>query len=398
MRTILVLILAVHGLAAATIETRTVPGWGTWKKRLTPVFTGQYGIVGDPSVVRVGNRLRMLYGGFDPAKVPQGPATCAAESVDGITWKEFDTGDAVRGRVIMPGTGAWENTHETPFWLRRPDGGWSMWFIGYKSAEHAAGWGLFATHIGYATAGAAGLAFTAPATSPVLSPTPGGFDARAMTAPSVVLDGGLYRMVYAGWWNPTPISVGVTLLSATSPDGVIWTKRATPVFNGLTLPAYAAAHLAEPELVPAPDGSWLIFFSTTPVNGQPHSIGMARAPTIGGPWTISPQPIIVPTAGGFDAKDAVAPSVLIEGGRIRLWYAGFSADGQRIAIGYAESAWPLASGGGSDRGDSSSSSGGGGCGAGSSGAGAAGGAVFAGLFLVGGRSRRNGGASACSPG
>lgn len=335
------LLLALTAACATAAESRTIPGWGTWTKRDAPVFAGQFGIAGDPCVVRRGGELRMLFGGFDPWKEPQGPATCAARSPDGLSWTELDSGDAVHGRVILPGTGPWEDTHETPFWLPRPDGGWSMWFIGYLAAEHAAGWGLFATSIGYATSTDDGRSFTAPTSGPVIAPGAGGFDARALTSPSVVRTDAGYRMVYAGWWNPTPATVGITLLMATSTDGTTWTKRPAPVLAGIDLPGFMADHVAEPELVHAPDGTWYLFF-TASRDGQPHTIGMARAPTADGPWSICPEPLIVPTPAGFDARDAVAPSVLIEDGKVRLWYAGFSADGQRIAIGYAESPWPFA--------------------------------------------------------
>jgi predicted GH43/DUF377 family glycosyl hydrolase len=324
--------------AAAAEPARAIPGWGAWSKRPEPVLQGQYGIAGDPCVLRVGPTLRMVYGAFDPAKRPQGPATCVAESPDGLVWKELDTGEPlVRGRVLRPGTGMWEDTHETPCWLRREDGTWMMWFIGYRDRG---GWLASApASIGLALS-RDGRTFAAPAPEPVLRPTADGPDGFSITAPSVVRDGRGYRMVYAGWGRTDGQLLRGRLLMATSSDGRRWTKSSRPVLDEHALPAFCDEHLAEPDLVRAPDGTWALLFTATHAHGR-HEIGIATAPAPDGPWRICPQPVITPSAGGFDAKEVVAPDALIEDGRIRVWYAGFAADGKRIAIGHAEAPWPL---------------------------------------------------------
>lgn len=333
------LLLLLAGLCAAAEDplVRAVPGWGTWRKRAEPVLAGQYGIAGDPSVVRDGAVLRMAFSGFDPAK--QGPMVCIASSADGLAWREDDTGDAlVRGRLLRPGTGPWEDTHETPFLLRH-DGRWLLWFLGYRERG---GWlKSLPGGIGVAVAGP-DRRFAAPQRQPVLAPVPGGFDGDTMTSPTVVRHQGRFWMVYAGhrWVSGDPATRGARLLLASSADGLRWERAARPLLEGTVLPAFCTrGFLAEPELVIGPDRRfWL--FATATQGERGHCIALARAARLEGPWEFAPQPILVP-GPGFDAREVVAPSVLIEDGRVRLWYAGFREDNKAIAIGYAEAAWPL---------------------------------------------------------
>jgi beta-xylosidase len=76
---------------------------------------------------------------------------------------------------------------------------------------------------------------------------------------------------------------------------------------------------------------------------NPHQIAVARSLNYTGPWDVNPQPIVTAGTdpGAFDAGEVVAPSVLIEGNKVRLWFHGVNKNKNAIAIGYAESSWPL---------------------------------------------------------
>ena len=332
-----VLLLPLAGSEVGFSAPRVVPGWGSWRTTTTPVLSGTYGIAGDPCVVRTPGGLRMLLSAFDPAKTPQGPVVCAATSNDGLAWSyEASADPLVPGRVTITDSGMWYDTRETPFALRLADGSWQLWFTGY--VDHGGFLASLPGAFGYARADGDGAAFNAPLTAPVLTPASGLPDRDRLSSPSVVLADGVYHLVYAGW--DLHAATPTTLLSATSSDGMHWTRAAAPLLAGITLPAYCTVgSLAEPELIRGPDGTWLLFFTATQ-GARGHNIGMATAPAPDGPWSISPEPIIVPTAGRFDAREVVAPSVLMEHGMIRLWYAGFNEADTAIAIGYAESAWP----------------------------------------------------------
>ncbi|MBN8526837.1 MAG: hypothetical protein J0M02_16005 [Planctomycetes bacterium] len=344
-RMLLCCLLVAQAAPGAESESQRIPGWGTWTKRVQPVLEGTYGIAGDPDVVRVGSELRMVFGAFDPAKAPQGPATCGAHSIDGLAWTTIDTGDVlVPGRLIHPGTGTWEDTHETPAWLQLPDNTWMMWFIGYIDVG---GWVASSpARIGAANS-SDGQTFAAIQATPVLSGSDD-LDSFSMTSPSVVLHEGVYHMVYAGWGYPEPGVFRGQILRATSTDGVAWTRLPQPVLQRTSLPGFIDESLAEPELLRAPDGTWLLLFTAT--HGDTgHDIGIASARTLDGPWLVCPQAIIRPTPGAFDAHMAVAPTALIEDGRLRIWYAGSNASRTEIAVGYAETSWPLS--GDDDMGD-----------------------------------------------
>ena len=61
-----------------------------------------------------------------------------------------------------------------------------------------------------------------------------------------------------------------------------------------------------------------------------------------GPWVVNPLPIVKRPAEqkGFDDVGPIAPSVLIEDGKVRMWFHGFSKR-KSIEIGYAQAPWPL---------------------------------------------------------
>ena len=61
---------------------------------------------------------------------------------------------------------------------------------------------------------------------------------------------------------------------------------------------------------------------------------MADAPT--GPWVFAPEPVLLPgNNGGFGDNGVVAPTVLVEGNRLRVWFHGFTSD-NTIQIAWAE--------------------------------------------------------------
>lgn len=122
----------------------------------------------------------------------------------------------------------------------------------------------------------------------------------------------------------------------TSTDGINWTKLSSPVLAGTDKNLSWAEVIKEPDLVKGPDGLYYLFISGD------HSIGVARSENILGPYEVYPDPIIRPTLSR-EGTDVIAPSVIIENNKVRIWYMGVTivGDGADFAIGYAETEFPL---------------------------------------------------------
>jgi hypothetical protein len=68
-----------------------------------------------------------------------------------------------------------------------------------------------------------------------------------------------------------------------------------------------------------------------------ETICVARSSNIFGPYEVYPEPIIK-REFSWESTSAIAPTVLIENGKARMWYMGVvtSGTGADFAIGYAE--------------------------------------------------------------
>jgi hypothetical protein len=323
----------VPGAAKGTVSVAT-PGWSTWTKRVDPIHSGPVPLVGDPSVMLDGPILRMVYNCFDTAR--KRGAVCEATSKDGLSWADLPNNDSPAGRLIKTRPGQWDDAQETPFMVKYR-GEYLLYFVGYR--DKGGFFKSFPAHVGMAVS-RDGVNFDRPILDPVLKTTPGGYDNDAISSPSVVEYGSKLVMLYtAHCWTHCPQGTGMTLMSATSTDGRVWTKGERPVLTKADFPK-AKDGMAEAEVARGPDGQYYLFFSLFYGDGNGHDIGVARAPSPFGPWDIDPEPVVRRSAGGFDAVGPVAPSVVFDGGRVRMWFHGFSKR-NTIEIGYAEAPWPL---------------------------------------------------------
>jgi len=79
----------------------------------------------------------------------------------------------------------------------------------------------------------------------------------------------------------------------------------------------------------ADDGTWMLFFNTSGFNGRRSSglIGRATAPGPEGPWTVDPEPVLLPgETGEWDDLSVRNPYVIAVGDGYRMYYAGDSGD------------------------------------------------------------------------
>jgi predicted GH43/DUF377 family glycosyl hydrolase len=265
---------------------------------------------------------------------------CEATSSDGMSWTNIPTTGEIEGLVLAGRPGMWDEHLETSLIVKRGDQ-YLLYYSGYQTD------GLpvigFPASLGLATS-TDGVTFTRVQDEPILSPTEGALDNDAIYGPTIVEYNSQLVMIYAGHcYNncPTGEDSEVTLLAATSTDGITWTKQSDPVLARIDGLNWMEDGIADPDLVLGPDGRYYLFF--TGVREDDRAIGLAVSDSPFGPWTVNADPIILPsvTGVGFDAAGVVAPTVLFEGDRARMWFRGTGSNDEGFAIGYAEAPWPI---------------------------------------------------------
>lgn len=317
-----------------TTATYDSEGWALWQQRSTSVYSGPYALVGDPSVLRDGTLLRMFHTCYDV--VSQGPAICQVTSTDGLSWTPVPVQDPLAGRMLRARPGSWEDTHETPLIVKFKNE-YLLYFAGYRNqGGHLKS---FPIQIGLATS-TDGQTFTRVQDQPVLPVTPGGLDSDAVFSPTIIEhDGGLLMLYTAYCLDTCTLDKGAYLMAATSPDGRQWTKTGRPVISPAKLPP-GVRGVAEAHLTKGADQMFYLFVSYIYDTGLGQEIGIGRAASPYGPWELSSAPIVRKTSTGFANVGPIAPSVLVEDGRVRMWFHGVSSVPQ-AQIGYAEAKWPL---------------------------------------------------------
>ncbi|MEO0557878.1 MAG: hypothetical protein AAF170_06815 [Bacteroidota bacterium] len=305
---------------------------GTWTKQTTPVWTGDR-IATDPSVVRDGDDYRMCYTCLDPATGRT--AICGATSPDGFSWSHSPARGTPEGVLIRGQPGTAEASVESCELVER-ETEWLLYYAGYP--ENGSPEEGFPASL-YLASSADGVTFEREGI--VLDRTPSGRDNDAAYSPTILDLDGTLSMVYTGHcYSACSRGTGVVLLGATSTDGRTWAKLPSPLLAAQSSLSWTANGIGEPALFRDGDGLALLVTGGLG-DDEMNRIGLARAETFAGPWSLAPAPILTPTAGTFDAAGVLAPSVWVEGDRTRAWFFGLSEAGE-YAIGYAEAASPLA--------------------------------------------------------
>jgi len=184
------------------------------------------------SVIRVDETYHLWYGGSDDPLEANGIGH--ATSPDGVEW----TMDPANPVLTRGEPGAWDRW----FWFPSPavmyDGSeFHMWYAGTASTSGTLIQG------GYATS-PDGSAWTKYEGNPVLEVgPPGSWDDRQVRPASVILDGETYKMWYSGFGASSGIGY------AESPDGIDWTKHPEPVLGRLSYPGGWDKFPADPSVV-----------------------------------------------------------------------------------------------------------------------------------------------------
>ena len=238
-----------------------------------------------------------------------------------------------------------------------------------------------------------GISWNVYSPNPVLTPTPGGWDAYMVFVPYVLRENGQYKMWYTGCsTNQVLTRIGY----ATSPDGINWTKHPSnpillpgtapwesaavtypcimPYSNGYkmwyggysanfsqTALGYATSpdgitwerYAGNPVLPPGAGGQWdhvvfgprvlfidnnyYMFYTGETVVYQSDKIGLATSPD-GLVWTKYPSnPVLKPTAGQWDGGRIEVGSVLQDADTLKMYYCGLTAGTTNMQLGLATS-------------------------------------------------------------
>lgn len=266
--------------------------------------------VGAPRVISDTGQYRMWYDGMQISEAGWIWAVGLADSWDGATWTKHR-----ENPVLSAGSaGGWDSDSRVQVSILKDGATYKMWYSGSDGGP---------TQTGYATS-ADGAAWTIFAGNPVLTVGPtGSWDEFEADAPSVIKDGGVYRMWYHGCDEAyTACSIG----RATSANGTTWTKHpGNPVLTG-TPGGFDEGFVTWPIVLK--NGSLYEMWYTSFGSG----IGRATSPD-GIVWTKDPSNPVLPEGPG--GTQVVQPTVMLEGGTYRMWFR-YGAGGE-VAIGYATS-------------------------------------------------------------
>ncbi|MFC1526287.1 FlgD immunoglobulin-like domain containing protein [Candidatus Latescibacterota bacterium] len=178
-----------------------------------PVMSDAVGAVWDgegvsqPTVLYMWGQCHMWYTGYDGSAQRIGYAT----SPDGVAWTRQSSSPA----LALGPVGAWDGVGICDPTVVHDGTTYHLWYAGYDGQ---------ALRLGHATS-SNGTTWSRDPANPVLDLGPSGtWDGVGVTAPSVVWDGRVFRMLYSGRGG-TRASLGY----ASSRDGSAWTRLPDPV-------------------------------------------------------------------------------------------------------------------------------------------------------------------------
>lgn len=248
----------------------------------------------NPSVIHRDGVYYNLYSGFDGSTWHTGLAT----SSDGLSWTR-------RGKVLSPSPGAWDGEYiaangsalyhqgEFLYWYQ----GGRLPSIGLARSKDALRWTKHP--------------------EPVLRPGPrGSWDERGVADPYVIRVGSAFYMYFLGQDRARRQRLGV----ARSEDGVTWCKHLSNPILELGEPgAFDENGLGEPAVWLWLGRYWMAY--TGRDRREYRRIGLAWSED-GVRWTRLPKDTVFSGTQPWNATVVCDPTVLVENGRIRVWFGG----------------------------------------------------------------------------
>jgi len=285
-------------------KATTSAGWAKFAEN--PVLGGSLGTCFDVTLLKEGAKYRMWFS-WRPKK-----SIALVESDDGIHWGQ---------PVIVLGPNkqtGWEADVNRPVVVKRGDA-YHMWYTGQAKGH---------SWIGYATS-ADGKTWTRNSDKPVLSPDQP-WEKVAVMCPHVLWDdeASVYRMWYSGGEQYEPDAIGYAL----STDGKTWKRGGLePIFRADPENPWESHKVTACQVVRHGDWHYMFYIGFRDIDhGQ---IGLARSKDGVTQWQRHPaNPIIRPSADGWDRDAVYKPFAIFDGQRWLLWYNGRRGGVEQIGL------------------------------------------------------------------
>jgi predicted GH43/DUF377 family glycosyl hydrolase len=282
------------------------------------LLKGSSQLVGACSVIRDGGIYKMWYTGLDENFYWYiGYAT----SPDETNWANY-------GTVLSKGSGWEANGVATPCVIKAGST-YMMWYTGVNTS--------MTTQIGYATS-TNGTNWSKHG-SVLTEGTDLEWDSLGVALPSVMNDGGIYKMWYTGRYNDSS-TTGELRIGYATYNGSNWIKEPAAVLTkSLTSTDFDGKWVGACSVIP--NGSGFIMYYTgfnSGSNGTQAQIGEAFSSN-GTDWNKSASnPVLtVGSPVDWDEKGVAAPAVLVVSGATKMWFTGGN-NALSFEIGYAEKA------------------------------------------------------------
>lgn len=302
------MLLAWFLTAPAIVAAAADASSGWTKDPHNPVLGGGLGTCFDVAVLRNDSRYQMFFS-WRPKR-----SIALVTSTDGVRWR----GEKV---VLAPNSKTgWEDEVNRPYVIQKQHG-FHMWYTGQAKGR---------SWIGYATSLNA-INWDRKSGEPVLSADQP-WEKVAVMCPDVIWNekSSQFRMWYSGGDQYEPDAIGY----ATSPDGLHWTKHANnPVFKADPDHAWERHKVTACHVVAHNDWYYMFYIGFRDVNHA--QIGLARSRDGITNWERLPaNPIIGPTAGGWDADACYKPFAIFDPNARKwmLWYNGRRGSVEQIGL------------------------------------------------------------------
>jgi predicted GH43/DUF377 family glycosyl hydrolase len=243
---------------------------------------------------------------------------CYATSIDGIHWSKT-------GIVINPGpSGSWYEGGINNVSVLYDDGKYKMWFDGYTND-------MYFTGIGYAES-QDGLTWSVQSNRAIVpsASEPGVY------GPNVLRKNAIYYLYYSV--EPgTGSSVVDQISLRTSTDGTQWQEQGV-VLRGRQNVWWEGTRIHDPFVLYDQNHFVMYYTSFATVNGSSTTFVGKAISADGIVWSQvgSDQSLSAEETSPWTTSMVAYPCIIKDGGKLKMWFSGWSTSSNQWRIGYAE--------------------------------------------------------------